>query len=75
MMAITKHECYRALIRHYKKKFEVLESHIKTLEASEAVLKTVTENLKNELDSLDQYGRRSNILIRNVEINERDATS
>lgn len=59
-------------IRQYEAKFQALESRIETLEASEAVLKTVTANLRNELDSLDQYGRRSNILIRNVEINDRD---
>ena len=59
-------------IREYETKFQNLEARIETLEASEAVLKTVTANLRNELDSLDQYGRRSNILIRNVEINDGD---
>ena len=59
-------------IRQYEAKFQALESRIETLEASEAVLNTVTADLRNELDSLDQYGRRSNILIRNVEINDRD---
>ena len=59
-------------IQEYETKFKALENRIESLEATEAVLKTVTSNLRNELDSLDQYGRRSNILIRNVEIDETD---
>ena len=41
-------------IQEYETKFKALEDRIESLEASEAVLKTVTNNLKNELDSLDQ---------------------
>ena len=60
-------------LEEYEKKFRALEVRVEKLEASESVLKAVTSNLRNELDSLDQYGRRSNILIRNIEIDETDS--
>ena len=62
-----------AKVQEYAKRFQLLEARIEKFEASEAVLKTVTNNLRDELDSLDQFGRRSNLLIRNVEINDTDS--
>ena len=59
-------------IEEYEKRFEELKGRIDILEASEAVLKTANTNLQNELNSLDQYGQRANILIRNIEIDEND---
>jgi hypothetical protein len=61
-------------VEAYKKRFVELESRIEKLESSEAVMKNTTEKLRNELDRLDQYGRRSNLLIRNVEINDHDSS-
>ena len=51
-----------------KKKITDLEDRVVKLECKNAVLTQVTEVLRKEVDRLDQYGRRSNVVIRNVEV-------
>ena len=51
-----------------KKRVYELENRVARLEGQNAVLTQVSGVLRMEVDRLDQYGRRSNIIIRNVEI-------
>ena len=57
-------------------KVKALENRLVILENKNAVLETVTSNLEKELDRLDQYGRRSNVILRNLEFpaGKEDAT-
>ena len=67
--AVTRQE-YDQLVE----KVQELEGRIVVLEDKNAVLENVTEKLQKEverLDALDQYGRRSNIIIRNIELPQR----
>ena len=54
-------------IRLLKETIAKLEERVDALESFKIVSETVTESLRKELDRLDQYGRRSNVVIRNVE--------
>ena len=49
-------------------KVTALENRVGILEDKNAVLEKVTSNLEKELDRLDQYGRRSNVILRNLEL-------
>ena len=59
-------QMYDALVE----KTKLLENRVNVLEDKNAVLETVNSKLQKELDRLDQYGRRSNIIIRNIEVPE-----
>ena len=52
-----------------------LEDRVTTLESINIVSSRVTEELKKEIDRLDQYGRRSNIIIKHVPLKENESTS
>ena len=52
-----------------------LEDRVTTLESINTVSSRVTEELKNEIDRLDQYGRRSNIIIKHVPLKENEPPS
>ena len=54
-------------IRLLKRRIEHLEKRCEKLESFKLVSETITESLRKELDRLDQYGRRYNVVIRNVE--------
>ena len=49
-----------------EKHIDALESRIDSLESFKTVNAQVTEQLKREVDRLDQYGRRSNVTIKYV---------
>ena len=54
-------------IRRLKSQVEKLTKRVEQLEAFKIVSSKVNEELRKEVDRLDQYGRRHNIIIRNVE--------
>ena len=58
----------KADMKSLKETVAKLERRIELLEAEKAVREKVTERLQKEVDRLDQYGRRHNIVIRNVEL-------
>ena len=58
----------RAEFDQLKKRVKDLENRCEKLEAAKAVSEQVTEVLRKEIDRLDQYGRRHNVVIRNVEL-------
>ncbi len=49
-----------------------LEGRVEQLESYQCTSKQVTEKLRNHIDSLDQYGHRSNLIIKHVPVNEVD---
>lgn len=51
---------------------ESLEKRVEELEASKAISENVTKQLANEVDRLDQYLRRSNVIVRNVFLPEKE---
>ena len=63
-----------------QEKIKNLEERVGTLEDQNGVLKVVSANLEKEVErlrgrinELDQYGRRSNIIVRNIEVPENEA--
>ena len=55
-------------LEELQQKVLALEERVEKLESKNAILSKVTDVLRSEVDRLDQYGRRSNIIIRNVEV-------
>ena len=49
-------------------KVKALENRVGILEDKNAVLEKVTSKLEEEIDRLDQYGRRSNVILSNLEL-------
>lgn len=47
-----------------------LEEKIEALESKLAISEIVTDKLSNELDRLDQYHRRNNVMLKNINLNE-----
>ena len=58
----------RAEFNLLRKRIKELETRCDRLEAAKLVSENVTELLRKEVDRLDQYGRRHNVIIRNVEL-------
>ena len=50
-------------VRNLEVKNKTLEEKVERLESKVVISKIVTKRLENELDQLDQYHRRSNIII------------
>ena len=50
----------------------LLEKRIELLETSNAVIKKVNTELVKELDRVDQYSRRSNVIMKNVLLPENE---
>ena len=53
-------------LEEVEKKNKILEEKVVLLESEKAINENVTRLLSNEVDRLDQYHRRSNIIIANV---------
>lgn len=53
-----------------QKEKKLLEDRVSVLEDQYAISRNTSAKLKAEVDRLDQYQRRSNILIKNVEVSE-----
>ena len=59
-------------LEELKQKVLELEGRVEKLESKNVVLSRVTDVLRKEVDRLDQYGRRSSIIIRNVEVTDQE---
>ena len=59
-------------VHNLKVKNKTLEEKVERLESKVVILEIVTKRLENELDRLDQYHRRSNIIIKNVFLPEKE---
>ena len=60
-------------LEELEEKNQTLEKHVIVLESRVAISEKVSDTLSSELDRLDQYHRRSNIIIKNVFLPEHES--